>query len=75
MNLIRLLVIALIIYLVIQIVKRWLANKELQTKKQQEKLGNMVRCKVCQLHIPEAEALQKNGEYFCSQEHLNHKQD
>ncbi len=71
MNLIRLIVIALIIYLLIQIVKRWLANKNAQASSQQDKLKNMVRCKVCQLHIPEAEALQRDGDFFCSQEHLN----
>ena len=77
MNLIRLLVIALIIYLVIQIFKRWAANKNNQTnvrqKNQEEQ--KMVPCDVCQLHIPVDEAVQRDGKYFCSQEHLDHKQD
>lgn len=73
MNLIRLIVIALIIYLVIQIFKRWAANKNstLSTSKETK----MVRCKVCQLHIPENEALQRAGNFYCSQEHLEEKQD
>ena len=77
MNLIRLIVIALIVYLLVQIFKRWAANKNSQTTthKEKEKLDNMVRCKVCQLHIPEDEALQRNGDFFCSQAHLDGKQD
>ena len=71
MNLIRLIVIALIIYLLIQIVKKWSANKKSTTSSPDE--TKMVRCKVCQLHIPENEALQKAGEYYCSQEHLEEK--
>ena len=73
MNLIRLIVIALIIYLVFQIFKRWAANKSSTTPTPKE--TKMVRCKICQLHIPENEALQRNGEFYCSQEHLEEKQD
>lgn len=71
MNLIRLIVIALIIYLLLRIVKNWKANKKSTTSTPDE--TKMVRCKLCQLHIPENEALQKAGEYYCSQEHLEEK--
>ena len=73
MNLIRLIVIALIIYLVLQIFKRWAANKNSTTSTLEA--TKMVRCKICQLHIPENEALQRGGEFYCSQEHLEEKQD
>jgi len=77
MNLIRLLVIALIIYLIIQIFKRWAANKNAQSNSHQKNLDEekIVACDVCQLHIPENEALQKDGKFYCSQEHLDHKPD
>ena len=76
MNLIRLLVIALIIYLVIQIFKRWAANKNIQSNSQPENQEKtMVACDVCQLHIPEDEALQKDGKFYCSQKHLDNEQD
>lgn len=75
MNLIRLIVIALIIYLLIQIVKRWVSNKNSQATAQQKIESNMVRCKVCQLHIPENEALQRDGDFYCSQAHLDENQD
>ena len=71
MNLIRLIVSALIIYLLLRIVKNWNANKKSTTSTPGE--TKMVRCKVCQLHIPENEALQNAGDYYCSQEHLEEK--
>lgn len=73
MNLIRLLVIALIIYLVIQIFKRWAANKSAKTNARQksQEEQKMVACDICQLHIPENEALQRDGKFYCSQKHLN----
>lgn len=71
MGLIRIIIIALIIYLVIQIFKRWAANKKATPDKLEGK--TMVQCKVCQLHILESEALQRDGQFFCSQEHLEKK--
>lgn len=73
MGLIRIIIIALIIYLVIQIFRRWVANKKTAAPHLEE--TKMVRCKVCQLHIPENEALQQAGEFYCSQEHLEENQD
>ncbi len=74
MNLIRLIVIALIVYLVIQIFKRWAANKNAHSQRKQQE-QNMVRCEACQLHLPEKEALQKDGKFYCSQAHIDGKQD
>ena len=71
MGLIRIIIIALIVYLVIQIFKRWAASKNIQTVQKNEQQKLMVKCDVCQLHIPKSEALQKNGKYFCNQEHYN----
>lgn len=75
MSLIRLIVIALIIYLLIQIFKRWAANKNTSSSEQQQNSTVMVQCKTCKLHIPENEALQKDGDFYCSQAHLDGKQD
>jgi len=71
MGLIRIIIIALIVYLVIQIFRRWAASKNIQTVQKDEQQKLMVKCDVCQLHIPKSEALQKNGKYFCNQEHYN----
>ena len=75
MSLIRLIVIALIIYLLIQIFKRWAANKNSSSSEQRLNSTVMVQCKTCKLHIPENEALQKDGDFYCSQAHLEGKQD
>lgn len=75
MSLIRLIVIALIVYLLIQIFKRWAANKNTASSEQKPSSTVMVQCKTCKLHIPENEALQKDGEFYCSQAHLDGKQD
>jgi len=75
MGLLRFIIIALIVYLLILIFKRWAANKNSSSSKPQNKSTVMVQCKTCKLHIPENEALQKDGDYYCSQEHLEGKQD
>ncbi len=75
MNLIRLIVIALIVYLVFRIFKRWAANKNQLTSQQQDKQKKMVQCEICQLHVPEDEALQRDGKFYCSQNHLDGKSD
>ena len=31
---------------------------------------DMVRCKVCGVHLPTSEAVTSRGEFFCSKEHL-----
>lgn len=30
----------------------------------------MVRCAHCQVHLPQAQALQQDGKWYCSQAHL-----
>ena len=31
---------------------------------------DMVRCKVCGIHLPRSESLKSDDEFFCSEEHL-----
>lgn len=33
------------------------------------RVGRMVRCEVCALHVPEATALDVDGHWFCGEEH------
>ena len=33
---------------------------------------SMVRCAHCHLHLPEDRAIQKNQQWYCSAEHLEH---
>ncbi len=71
MGLIRLITIALIVYLVIVLLKRWSAStqKRPQTPPTTDN-ETMVRCEVCRLHVPQRDALQKSGKYYCCQKHL-----
>ena len=71
---VRILVIALIIYLLIRIFKGWAANNK-STANNRSKEEKMVRCEVCQLHVPENEAISDNGKYYCCSEHYNNRKD
>lgn len=31
---------------------------------------DMVRCKICGVHLPRSESVTSRGEFFCSREHL-----
>lgn len=75
MSLIRFIIIALIIYLLIQIFKRWSANKNRYSDEKKVEDKRMVRCDICHLHVPENEALEDNGTYYCCQEHYDQKKD
>lgn len=75
MSLIRLIVVVLIIYLVFQMIKRWAANKNIHSSQQHDKQKQMVRCEVCRLHVPENEALQREGKFYCSQNHYDGRLD
>lgn len=71
MNLIRLLVIILVIYLLYRLfktrVEAYLQND--RKKPGEKKLQNMVRCDRCGLHLPEDEAIQQGTKYFCCEQH------
>lgn len=73
MNLIRLLVIAGIVWLSYRIYLNWKANyeKSRQQRKKEGAIKNMVQCEKCGIHLPEHEAIASSGKFFCSKEHLN----
>jgi len=70
MGLIRLIAIAFIIWLVIYIARQLLQKRsQSQEKKPTMKIGTMVQCERCGLHIPENEAVKENGHYYCCEDH------
>jgi uncharacterized protein len=72
MNLIRILALALIIWLIYRMIKQWLTNKrdrQVESRKETPAVGKMVKCEQCGLHIPEQEAVQSQGRHFCSIQH------
>lgn len=63
---------AFILGLLLWLVWRWL----IRPRRQKPVAGmrppgvqNMVRCARCGLHVPEPEALQQAGRYYCSEQH------
>lgn len=71
MNLIRLLVIAAIVWLTLRIFRNW-QNKNIIAKKKTIKdsqIKNMVECSKCGIHLPEQEALKSNNKFYCCEEH------
>ena len=41
-----------------------------QQKPGSGKEEDMVRCKICGIHLPRSESLEFRDDYFCSEEHL-----
>ncbi len=69
MNLIRLIILALVIWLIYRMVRRMLAKPD-NTKPASPSPGtNMVRCAHCGIHIPETEALFRDDRPYCSDAH------
>ncbi|MBF1801061.1 PP0621 family protein [Alloalcanivorax profundimaris] len=75
MGLIRLLILAALVYLVWRFAKRLLAaannddDGTRPTRSAEPRGETMIRCQQCGLHVPEREAFRHRGLGFCSQEH------
>lgn len=76
MTLIRLLIILAIVWFAWHTVRRWLRGVQPKSKgatqrEQKRPLvgGRIVKCRYCDLHLPEQEAVQHDAEWFCSNEH------
>lgn len=66
MQILVLLAIGLLLYLIFRNLLRKARNEQ-QTHRREEQ---MVRCQHCGLHLLPQEAIRKDGDYFCTQEHL-----
>ena len=65
----RTLVIIIILVLIVMIAKRiW--QKPRPPARRSQTNEQMVQCAHCGIYIPEREALQRAGHYYCSQAHL-----
>lgn len=71
MNLIRLLVIAAIIWLILRIFKNWQEKNAISKKNstKNSQIKNMVQCSKCGVHLPEQEALKSDNQFYCCEEH------
>ncbi len=72
MGLVRFIVFAGLVWLIVVLVKRWLiqsGGNPMQPPAGKDE--RMVKCAYCGLHIPESEAVQADGNSYCSVEHRN----
>jgi uncharacterized protein len=70
MNLIRLIIIGLIIWFLYRAFQRMLEKPRTSEKtKRPTTSRDMVKCAHCGIHIPRDEALEREGELYCSTEH------
>ena len=65
-KLILLAVVVLVVYWVLRGYRRSLDKDE---AREPRTLENMVRCAHCGLHVPRSESVEREGEFFCSEEH------
>ena len=76
---VKLLQIALIVilaWLAYRVVRQFLARTHAGPKPRPvAPAGNMVRCVHCGVHVPESEAINERGRYYCSREHYNASAD
>lgn len=70
MNLLRLLLIALAVWIIVVLLRNRRSRQD-ALKKQQDKqsIDSIVPCSVCGTHVPENEAIHEAGKVYCSPEH------
>ena len=70
MNLFRLLLIALAVWIIITLLRSRRKRQDALKKQQgSQNIGKIVPCEICGTHIPENEALHHAGKVYCSPEH------
>lgn len=66
-NLILLIAIFIVVWLVARMIKKPASNKP----QQQIEPEDMVKCEQCDSFVPRTKAINSNGHFFCSQQHLD----
>ena len=75
MVLIRFIILAVVIWIIYMMVKRLIAGNADTEQKTTKPLEDMQQCKYCGMHVPQTEAIENNGDYFCSKQHLKQHQE
>jgi len=70
MNLLRLIILALAIWIAFRIWQNYRASAKKPPPKIKA-IPDMVACAICKMHIPDTEALRKGDKFYCSQQHLD----
>lgn len=73
MPLIRLIALAALFWLLYRLILALLQKLQPPTPRQRPRphSDSMVRCELCGLHVPQDEALVRNGRYYCCKEHMD----
>lgn len=69
MGIFKIILIILAIWFIFMLLNLVNKTKAKVSKKNKEQFNKMVSCAICNLHIPEKEAILKNNKYYCSKEH------
>ncbi|HEY0962691.1 MAG TPA: PP0621 family protein [Pseudomonadales bacterium] len=72
MGLVRFIILLLVLGVAWFVVKNYLRKQALRGSTRNGKpqiAGKIVRCKQCNVHLPETEAIREGEEWFCTQEH------
>ncbi len=70
MGLIRLILLILLIYFLLRWVTRFILQSRNEKMTAQKAAKKMVRCDYCGVFVPQSEALEYQGKYYCSKSHL-----
>ncbi len=74
-NLLRLAILILLVWLAWRFVRRWLDRADRpggiarKAKSAKPPVERMVRCRYCDLHLPEQEALHDGRDWYCTEAH------
>ena len=70
MGLIRFLTILFVIWLAVHFIRRWINTPSVKRQAPKTKqIETFVACHKCGLHIPQQEAIESQGRYYCSESH------
>jgi hypothetical protein len=82
MNPVRLIVLALVVWLAVLLLRRLLrptlpksSSQEQTSQGTRKDYAQMVRCHYCDLHIPKASAYLHDERFYCSEDHFRLEQD
>ena len=65
---IKLILVLLLVWIGLSLMKRFKHNNLSSSKKGQGQ--EMIACVVCDTHVPESDVIVKNGNNYCSKEHV-----
>jgi uncharacterized protein len=72
--LLKLIVLALAVYLVLQLLRQYGRNMNASGRPEANPPQDMVACATCGLHVPRSETLLAGGRYYCCAEHRDRDQ-